>query len=123
MPLTVEALPRVFIYNAITLDDPDPKMTAEEAKEFWANVYPELTQSQIEGPYNENERIVYKFVRTVGTKGTISVTDLVNAKPDPAQQDCLDDYGFMAKVAGIISRSSGQGVMALPPSEVLDPVP
>jgi PRTRC genetic system protein C len=122
MPLIVEALPRVFLYNAIALDDPDPKMTPEAAKEFWANVYPELTQSQIEGPYNENERIVYKFVRTVGTKGRISVMDLARAEPDPAVQDCPDDYTLIGKFVRIISHSSG-GEAVLPPSEVLEPVP
>ena len=48
--LEVKALIRVFRYGALELEDPDPKSTAEEVKDFWGDVYPELTQAVIEGP-------------------------------------------------------------------------
>ena len=48
--LEVRPLVRVFRYGALELDDPDPKSTAEEVKDFWGDVYPELTQAVIEGP-------------------------------------------------------------------------
>ena len=43
----MEALARTFRYNTIILDDPDPDMTPEQVKEFYANIYPELTQANI----------------------------------------------------------------------------
>ena len=48
--LEVKPLLRVFRYGALELEDPDPKSTAEEVKDFWGDVYPELTQAVIEGP-------------------------------------------------------------------------
>ncbi len=124
MALTLEALPRVFTYNAIALDDPDPKMPPEDVKQFWANIYPELTQSQVEGPHNEPERVAYKFVRTVGTKGVISVVDLINSRPSDQRPPDLPFDGFlMERAAQVLLRAARGERMVLPPSEVLEPVP
>ncbi len=48
--LTVRPLVRIFRYGALELEDPDPHMTVDEVKDFWGDVYPELTQAVIEGP-------------------------------------------------------------------------
>ena len=69
--LEVKALVRVFRYGALELEDPDPKSTAEEVKEFWGDVYPELTQAIIEGPDYKEDRAEYTFRRAVGTKGSM----------------------------------------------------
>ena len=56
----MKVLPRIFKYNTMHLDDPDPKMSPEEVKEFYSNIYPELTQAEIEGPImGDND---YRFV-------------------------------------------------------------
>jgi len=41
---------RIFKYGSLELQDPDPSMTPEQVREFYSSVYPELTQSVIEGP-------------------------------------------------------------------------
>lgn len=65
----VKTAVRVFNYGSMALKDPDPKMTPEEVKEFYSSVYPELTQSVIEGPEYGEGTITYSFEKTVGTKG------------------------------------------------------
>jgi len=44
----VETLQREFKLDKIKLPDPDPDMTAEEVKIFYANQYPELLNSKTE---------------------------------------------------------------------------
>ena len=66
----IEVLPRTFTYNSLTLDDPDPRMTPDEVKDFYAEVYPELTQAAIEGPEPSETAVEYRFRRAIGTKGT-----------------------------------------------------
>jgi PRTRC genetic system protein C len=123
MALTVKALPRVFTYNAINLDDPDPEMTPGEVKDFWANVYPELTQSQVDGPHMEDERVVYKFARTVGTKG-YSVTDLAKGiMPEGGETHQKWDPNLMDMFARAVLDPSAGEDMVFPPSAALEPVP
>jgi len=61
---------RNFKYGSLNLEDPGTEMTPEEVRNFYAGVYPELTQSVIEGPeYNDDGSITYSFSKSVGTKG------------------------------------------------------
>ncbi|OGP24996.1 MAG: carbamoylphosphate synthase large subunit [Deltaproteobacteria bacterium GWB2_55_19] len=60
---------RIFKYGSLELQDPDPSMTPEQVREFYSSVYPELTQSVIEGPEYGEDSIKYEFSRSVGTKG------------------------------------------------------
>lgn len=70
MTVHVENMKRVFKYNNMKLEDPDTKKSPEEVKEFYATtLYPELTQSVIEGPEYTGNQILYTFSRSVGTKG------------------------------------------------------
>lgn len=81
--MSLKQAKRVFKYGQITLEDPDPALSVEKVKEFYANVYPELTQSEIDGPKDENGQIVVEFEKTVGTKGTgdrISIADIAKGK-------------------------------------------
>jgi hypothetical protein len=50
-------------------------------KDFYANAYPELTQSIIEGPDVSDEGLTYTFRKSVGTKGndTVSVSEIACA--------------------------------------------
>ena len=68
--IAVENMKRVFKYNNMKLEDPDVKMTVEEVKQFYSNVYPEITQSVTEGPEYKGKEMVYSFTRAVGTKGS-----------------------------------------------------
>jgi PRTRC genetic system protein C len=69
MALTVEQAQREFKYNGTALQDPDPKMTAEAVREFYANLYPDINNAAIEGPEQVGAKLVYEFRRAVGTKG------------------------------------------------------
>lgn len=67
--LKIEKAVRVFRFNNMPLQDPDPKQTPEEVKEFYARIHPELTNAEIEGPNAKGAEIVYEFRKAVGTKG------------------------------------------------------
>lgn len=67
--MEVKASKRAFRYNNIPLADPDPNMNVQQVRDFYANIYPEITTAEIDGPENKGANIVYTFRRAVGTKG------------------------------------------------------
>lgn len=73
MPLDIKGLKRVFKLKKgntpLTLDDPDSKMTLTEVMDFYSMTYPELTTATVHGPKFEEDRVVYEFKTTIGTKG------------------------------------------------------
>ncbi len=69
MSLTIETAVRAFKFNGIALQDPDPKMTPQQVKDFYAGIYPELTNAEIEGPEQKGATLQYEFRKAVGTKG------------------------------------------------------
>ena len=73
MALDIKGLKRVFILKkgntTLTLDDPDSKMTLTEVMDFYSMTYPELTTATVHGPEFEEDRVVYEFKTTIGTKG------------------------------------------------------
>lgn len=73
MALTKQQLKREFVVeskgNKVVLPDPDPNMSPDQVMAFYSNTYPELVTSSCDGPAYENDRMVYSFKTTVGTKG------------------------------------------------------
>ena len=73
MSLTVKTLERVFKFqngNAeITLNDPNSAMLPIEVMNFFSGSYPELTTATVHGPEIENDKVIYRFKTTIGTKG------------------------------------------------------
>jgi PRTRC genetic system protein C len=73
MALSVTSLERVFKFKngevKMTLQDPNPSMQPVEVMDFYSNTYPELTTATVHGPEIDNDRIVYRFKTTIGTKG------------------------------------------------------
>lgn len=69
MALNITNFKRVFKHGDITLTDPNPDMTPEEVMNFYSNQYPELTTSNVHGPVIKDDKAVYTFKTTVGTKG------------------------------------------------------
>ncbi len=128
MPLKQVEMKRVFKYDNMVLDDPDPKMTPEEVKEFYAEIYPELTQAGIEGPEQNGEgaAVEYEFDKAVGTKG-ISVEDLAVGKhythgqgPVMTESDFMDVEVFAAIIhADRGGAGSDEGDAILPLSEAI----
>jgi PRTRC genetic system protein C len=77
--MKVEKAVRAFTYNKIPLQDPDPKMSIEEVRTFYLNLYPELTNAEIEGPEQKDNTLLYTFRKAVGTKGAaLSLRDRLN---------------------------------------------
>lgn len=70
--MKTEHLVRAFTHSGREYADPDPKLTPEEVKEFYAGIYPELTNAEIEGPEHKGTKAVYEFRKAVGTKGNTS---------------------------------------------------
>ncbi|MDP2449103.1 MAG: PRTRC system protein C [Polaromonas sp.] len=60
---------RKFNYNGIALVDPNPALSIDAVREFYATQYPELNNSVIEGPVTKGQEATYKFLRAVGDKG------------------------------------------------------
>jgi PRTRC genetic system protein C len=73
MALSVTTLERVFKFKngeaRITLPDPNPAIQPHEVMDFFSHTYPELTTATVHGPEIEEDRIVYRFKTTIGTKG------------------------------------------------------
>lgn len=73
MALEIKGLKRVFKMKkgntTLTLDDPDSKMTLTEVMDLYSMTYPELTTATLHGPEFEEDRVVYEFKTTIGTKG------------------------------------------------------
>ena len=73
MALSVTSLERVFKFKngdaKITLPDPNPAMQPVEVMDFYSHTYPELTTATVHGPEIRDDRIVYRFKTTIGTKG------------------------------------------------------
>jgi PRTRC genetic system protein C len=71
--LTTTTLDRVFLFKEkerdLTLTDPNPAFMPKEVLNFYSATYATLTTATIEGPEVENDRLVYRFVSTIGTKG------------------------------------------------------
>ncbi len=110
---------RIFKYNSLILDDPDPKWSIEEVKDFYANAYPELTQSIIEGPDVSDEGVTYTFRKSVGTKGneTVSIGQIAyesNLVPSDRKIAVVTD--LMQHVASIIISACPDGDDLLAPS-------
>lgn len=65
---------RIFIHNGVTLADPDPSLDEKGVLAFYADAYPELTNSQFDEPQievdeNGETTATYKVSAHVGTKG------------------------------------------------------
>ena len=73
MALDIKGLKRVFILEkgngTLTLEDPDSRMSLSEVTDFYSINYPELTTATLHGPELEEDRAVYRFKTTIGTKG------------------------------------------------------
>ena len=71
--LVVNSLERIFVHSdkgtELELADPSSNLRAETVLNFYAQTYPVLTTAKIEGPEIINDKVRYKFVSTIGTKG------------------------------------------------------
>ena len=73
MALEITGLQRVFKMKRnsteMELADPDSNMSPSEVMDFYSMAYPELTTATVHGPELEDDKTVYRFKTTIGTKG------------------------------------------------------
>ena len=73
MALDIKGIKRVFKLkkgnSSLVLEDPDSRMSLTEVTDFYSMNYPELTTATLHGPEFEEDRAVYHFKTTIGTKG------------------------------------------------------
>ncbi len=71
MALNITTLTRVFRIEktGVELDDIDPEMSLDDVMVFYSATYPQLTTAGIQGPEFEEDKAVYTFKTTIGTKG------------------------------------------------------
>ena len=62
-------LEREFLNNGVKLPDANPTMTAEQVRDTYTHLYPEIATAAIEGPDTNSGKLIYKFVRAIGAKG------------------------------------------------------
>lgn len=55
--------------DILALDDPDSNLSPNDVMDFYSRVYPELTTASVFGPVFEEDKAVYEFKTTIGTKG------------------------------------------------------
>jgi PRTRC genetic system protein C len=117
MSIKIEQVERKFKYNALVLDDPDPAMTPEQVKDYYADIYPELTQAGIEGPEFSDTTKEYEFKKAVGTKGAGEDSTTVILLSESRIEGADLDLELMDGVARALR--GGEGEALLPPSEAL----
>ena len=73
MALEIKGLQRVFKFrkgsSEIELADPDNSLSPNEVMDFYSMTYPELTTATVHGPVIKEDKAVYEFKTTIGTKG------------------------------------------------------
>lgn len=69
MALEITGMTRSFTFKKgsgmVTLDDPNPSDSPEMVMNYYSNFYPELTTATV----LKDDKAVYEFKTTVGTKG------------------------------------------------------
>jgi PRTRC genetic system protein C len=67
--LQASPLKRSFSFQGLKLPDPNPKLTAEEVRPFYSAQYPDLATAAITGPEAVGDKLIFRFERSIGTKG------------------------------------------------------
>ena len=69
--LKAEVLKREFVDSKAsqTFPDPNTEFTPEQVRDFLSTQHPHLTNAKVEGPEILTNKLKYKFVVNVGTKG------------------------------------------------------
>lgn len=73
MALQIKGMSRTFKFKKgteyVTLQDPEPNLSPDMVMSYYSNFYPELTTATVHGPVIKEDKAVYEFKTTIGTKG------------------------------------------------------
>lgn len=69
--METKALKREFrdIKTGLTFPEINPSFTPDETRDLLSNQHPHLTNSVVEGPDIESDKLIYRFVVSAGKKG------------------------------------------------------
>jgi PRTRC genetic system protein C len=71
--LISQTLQRSFVFKQdnedITLSDPNADLPTDQVLALYSLTYATLTTAKIEGPVVKKDKLVYRFVTTIGSKG------------------------------------------------------
>lgn len=71
--LIANELPRIFLFDnegtEVELADPNSEFRPASVLNFYSATYPVLTTAKIEGPEINKDRVEYRFIANLGTKG------------------------------------------------------
>ena len=60
---------REFTWNGVKIPDPARHLAPEEVRAVLATMYPDIATATITGPEAVGNKLVYRFVAAIGTKG------------------------------------------------------
>lgn len=113
---------RVFTYNGIKLDDPNPALQPDAVREFYVPQYMELTTAVVEGPVTKANVATYTFRRAAGAKGrgtlqtplrarlqSIARGEVVASKQMPMDASLIESMGSVYGQLVSIGRSTSTG--------------
>ena len=60
---------REFTWNGVKIPDPGHHLAPEEVRAALATMYPDIATATITGPEAVGNKLVYRFVAAIGTKG------------------------------------------------------
>lgn len=60
---------REFTWNGLKIPDPGNRLSPEEVRAVLATMYPDIATATITGPEAVGDKLVYRFVAAIGTKG------------------------------------------------------
>lgn len=73
MALVVNGMQRSFTFQkgseTVVLSDPNLNDTPEAVMSYYSNIYSELTTASVHGPEIKEDKAIYTFKTTIGTKG------------------------------------------------------
>ena len=67
--MTIETMDREFRYDNLRLPDPNKKLSIEEVRMTFSATYPEIATASVTGPEAIGSKLVYRFMKAIGTKG------------------------------------------------------
>lgn len=71
--MKVVDITRKFKYNSVDLHDPNPSLSADDVRQFYATQYPELLNAVVEGPVTKAGVATFTFTRAAGAKGAKTI--------------------------------------------------
>ena len=60
---------REFSWNGVKICDPGTHLSPEEVRAILATMYPDIATATITGPEAVGDKLVYRFLAAIGTKG------------------------------------------------------